>query len=106
MASMATITVTLNNPYVQPVTVTYSTSNGTATAGSDYTTTTNVLVFAAGQISRTFTVGIINDRVAEPNETIVLTLRDPSNATLGTPNPATLTILEPTYIYLPLVKRD
>src|SRR6266545_2418114 len=37
---------------------------------------------------------IINDATAEPNETVNLTLSSPTNATIGTPNPATLTIVD------------
>jgi hypothetical protein len=75
--------------------VTYSTSNGTATAGSDYTTTTGTLAFAAGELSKTFTVPIINDTVVESSETVNLTLSVPTGgATLGTPMQATLTIFD------------
>jgi len=88
---LATITVTLSALPVQTVTVVYSTTDGTATAWQDYTPVTGTLTFTSG-IIQTFTVPITDDGVAEPDETIVLTLSNPVNATLGSPNPATLTI--------------
>ncbi len=42
--------------------------------------------------SQSFTVPITNDGIAEGNETIILTLSEPSNAVLGTPDTAVLTI--------------
>lgn len=76
------------------VSVVYATSNGTATAGSDYTAKTGTLSFAAGVSSQTFTIPITNDTLSEANETITLILSNPTDATLGTPANATLTILD------------
>jgi hypothetical protein len=95
------------------VTVTYATSNGTASAGSDYTARSGTLTFEPGQTSKTFTIPIANDTSDEPNETVSLTLTSPSNAALGTPSSATLTIIDddggpvPSQytIYIPMVMR-
>ena len=43
-----TFTVSLSAAYDQPVTVSYRTVNGTATAGSDYTSTSGSVTFAPG----------------------------------------------------------
>jgi hypothetical protein len=88
----ATITVTLSVSSAQSITVHYATSDGTATAGSDYTGKSGTLSFAAGQTTRTFTVSITDDGIDEPSETVSLALTSPSNATLGTPSTATLAI--------------
>src|SRR5207244_3295812 len=93
-AGAATITVTLNAVSGLTATVNYATGNGTATAGSDYTSVSGTLNFAPGQTTKTFNVPIINDSALEPNETVTLTLSNPSNATLGAPNPATLIIVD------------
>jgi hypothetical protein len=87
------ITVTLNSTSPVSVTVDYATSDGTASAGSDYIPTNGTLIFAPGQTSRTFDVLIIDDTQIEPDETFMVTLSNPANATLGTPNPATVTII-------------
>ena len=93
-AGSATITVNLSAASTQQVMVNYATSNGTATAGSDYTATSDKLTFAPGQTSQSFTVPIIDNNIVEPNETVILTLNNPVNAVLGTPNQATLTIID------------
>ena len=52
------------------VTVNYATSDGTATAGADYTAiSATTLTFAAGQTSKTFNVTILNDLSYESSET-------------------------------------
>ncbi len=90
----ATITALLNAASKWTITVKYATSNGTALAGSDYLTATGTLTFTPGVTMTTFTVPIKDDVLDEPDETIILTLSDPVNATVGLPNPAALTILD------------
>ena len=66
-----------------PITVTYTTSNGTAMSGSDYTTTTATATIPAGQTCVTVTVPIINDTNPESPETFNVTLSSPSGATIN-----------------------
>ena len=102
-----TITTALDSLSAVTATVTFSTTNGTATAGSDYIGVSGILTFAPGQTSRTFTVPIINDILKEQNETVNLTLSNAINAILGLPNPATLTIVDNDYAtYLPTVLKN
>jgi hypothetical protein len=82
-AGTATFTVTLSAPSGQPVSVGFNTSNGTATAGSDYTAITGTLTFAPGVTTQTVTVAITNDTVFESSETFNVNLTAPTNATLG-----------------------
>ncbi len=77
-------TVTLAHPYPLRVSVAYATSNGTATAGPDYTATTGTLVFAPGETSKQLGVPVVGDTAVEPDETFTLTLSNPVNGTLGT----------------------
>jgi len=75
-------------------TVDYTTTNGTALAGSDYTTTSGQLSFASGEWIKTITVPIINDNTTEPNETFSLSLSNAVGITLDSSNVATVTIVD------------
>jgi DNA/RNA endonuclease G (NUC1) len=91
-----TINVTRTGGSDGAVSVNYATSNGTATAGADYTATSGTLNFANGDaVSKTFTVPVLDDAIYEGNETVTLTLSSPAGgATLGSPTTSTLTIVE------------
>jgi hypothetical protein len=79
-----TFTVALSPASTQTVTVNYSTAAGTATAGSDYQTTSGTLTFAPGQTSKTVTVNVYGDTAVEANETFTLNLSGVTgNATIG-----------------------
>ncbi len=69
-------------PSGRTVTVNYTTVNGSAAAGSDFTTTTSTLTFNPGQTQANIAVPIIGDVAAEPNETFTVVLSAPSNATI------------------------
>ena len=75
------------------VTVNYFTTNSTALSGSDYVSTNGLVSFAAGETSKTFTVTVLNDIVAENSEAFLVRLRTPTNTALGTLTNFTLTIL-------------
>lgn len=78
-----------------PATVNYTTNDISATAGSDYTTAAGTLNFAAGDLSETIVVPILDDNVAEANETFTATLNTPSiGSTIGAANTATVTIAD------------
>jgi subtilisin-like proprotein convertase family protein len=77
--------VSLSAASGQTVTVSAVTSAGTATAGTDYTTTgPSTITFNPGDISKAFVVPIVGDTIDESNETFTVTLSSPTNATLGT----------------------
>ena len=79
----ATFTVTLSAASTQTITVDYATADGTATAGSDYQAASGTLTFAPGETSKTITVLVNGDRLAEPNETFFVNLSSPTNATIA-----------------------
>jgi len=89
----ATITVQRTGLTARTVAVDYATSSGTATEGSDYVAASGTLTFGPGETSKSFAVPIVNDSEVEGNETINLTLSNPTRgATLGTTSTAVLTI--------------
>ncbi len=76
-----TFTVTLSGAGNSQYTVDYASSDGTATAGTDYTAVSGTLTFAAGTTSRTLTVSVTGDAANEANETLTVTLSNPSAGT-------------------------
>jgi hypothetical protein len=78
-------TVTLDNPSSLTVTCQFQTSNGTATAPSDYATQTKTVTFAPGETSKIVNVAIRGDNIPELNETFNANLSAPTNAVIGTP---------------------
>ena len=75
-------TATLSHASSRTVTVDYATSDGTAVAGSDYTAASGTLTFNAGDTSQTVQVTVLTDSEDESQETLTLTLSNPSQATL------------------------
>ena len=65
------------------VTVDYATGGGTATAGSDYTSTSGTLTFAAGETSKTVSVPVLADSHDDGGETLTLTLSNPTGARIS-----------------------
>ena len=76
-------TVTLDQAATETATVNWTTSDGTATAGTDYTAGNGALTFNAGDASKTVSVTVSGDNVDEPNETFEVTLSGASGATIG-----------------------
>ena len=82
--------VSLSSPAGAPVSVDYSTADGTATGGLDYTVTSGsaangtALVFPAGMTSEVISVPVLPDNLVEPDETFTLNLLpNPVNATIN-----------------------
>jgi chitinase len=68
----AGFTVTLSAPSTKPITVPYSTKDGSATAPADYAATSGTLTFAPGERSKVVEVPIVNDKLSEGDETFTL----------------------------------
>ncbi len=60
------------------VTVAYATTDGTATAGADYTQTAGTLTFEPGETLKTISVPVLDDVLDDDGETFTLTLSNPS----------------------------
>ncbi|MGV2388023.1 MAG UNVERIFIED_CONTAM: hypothetical protein LVR29_05990 [Microcystis novacekii LVE1205-3] len=89
------VTLTRTNGSDGAVSVTVNLTNGTATAGSDYNNTPITVNFANGETTKTVTIPIVNDTQFELDETVNLSLSNPTGgATLGTQTTAVLTIVE------------
>jgi surface-anchored protein len=73
-AGQATITVHRVGGSDGRLTVNYATSNGTATAGADYTAQSGTFTFDDLETSKQIVIPIINDSADEADETINLTL--------------------------------
>ena len=95
-----TITVSRTGGTDGAVTVQFSTSNGTATAGSDYNFANGTLSWNNGEGgNKSFTVTPLPDALNEGSETVNLTLSNPTGgATLGAQSTAVLTITDSTII--------
>ena len=65
------------------VTVDYATSDGTATAGMDYTADSGELTFLPDETTKTISVAITDDTVEDDGETMTLTLSNASGADLN-----------------------
>ena len=89
----ANVDVVLSAASGRTVTVQYTTTNGTATAGSDYTTTSGMLTFQPGETTKAIVVPVLGDAVDEPNETVVIDLSAPTGG-VTTATDGTLTILD------------
>jgi len=78
------------------VSISYATSNGTATAGSDYTSKAGILSWKNGDIdSKEILIPIIDDSVYEGNESFTITLSDvKGGASIGSPNTTTVMIID------------
>jgi hypothetical protein len=78
----ADFTVALNGPSGKPITIDWATKDGTATAGSDYTSGSGTLSFAPGETTKTITLPVLGDTATEPDETFTVELSNPVDVTL------------------------
>jgi len=92
-AHFVTVTVTRAGDPTSPAGVDFATSDGTATERRDYTAASGSLQFGAGETSKTFDVLLTEDSYQEAEETINLTLSNPTGgASLGSQPTATVNI--------------
>ncbi len=96
LQAFAPITVTRTGGTSGTVSVSYATADGTATDSLDYTAGGGTLTWPAGDgTSKTFHVPLIDDSLTEGDETVLLSLSDPTGgAILGVPANAVLTIID------------
>jgi hypothetical protein len=78
---------------MQPVTVNFTTADGTAVAGTDYVAQSGTVTFQPGQTQATITVTVLFDPNAKNDLYFDIDLSDPRNATLKGSGVGTGTIL-------------
>ena len=97
-AGVANLTITKMGATNMPVTAYYKTRDGTATAPSDYTFTgddlTASVTFQPGETRKSIQIALKNDGFREPDETFQVFFTVVSNATVGMPDTATVTIID------------
>ena len=81
--TMMSFPVSLSAASTQAVTVSYATSNGTATAPADYAAGSGTIRFAPGETSKSVQVAVVGDTIYEPTETFTVALSKPVNATIA-----------------------
>jgi uncharacterized repeat protein (TIGR01451 family) len=83
--SAMTFNVRLSSPYSQTCSVSYATSDGTATSGIDYDSVSGLVVFPPGSTNQIITIPIYGDVLQESNETFFVTLSNPTNVDITRP---------------------
>jgi Flp pilus assembly protein TadG len=98
------VVVELNKVSTEVVTVPFSVT-GTALegAGEDYLITASPLVINPGEMTATIYITLNNDGVAEGDESLIIGLDTPINATKGPQNIHTVTIVDPPDVYFTTV---
>jgi hypothetical protein len=90
-----TLTVQRTGGSVGNLSVDYSTTDGTAVAGQDYTAASGTLNFTAGETSKTIQLTILDDATTEPAENFTIDLRNNSSPeSVGAPSTVFVTLLD------------
>ena len=79
--SAVSFVVTLSGPSSQPVSVQLATSDGTATAPADYTSTNTTVTFDPGETVQSVSVPTAADALDEADETFTITIEGGDSAT-------------------------
>ena len=81
-AAQMTFTVVSDAPSGLPITVQYTTVDGTAVSGEDYIPVAAQLTIPVGEFEREIRVPLIDDNLAEVDETFTVILSNPTNAVI------------------------
>ena len=77
------VEVSLSRASTSPVTVAWTTADGTASAGEDFHAASGVLTFAPGETAKTLHIHAMGDTAAEEDETLFLRLSDATGAEIA-----------------------
>ena len=75
--------VSLSDIHDVPVTVDFSTADGTATAPEDYESTSGTITFAPGEQIQIILLRLNGDTITEPNESFFINLSNPTNVEIA-----------------------
>ncbi len=78
-----TLQLTLSSAATAPVSVAWSTTSGSATAGSDFVGASGTVTFAAGATTASISLTIFGDTVVEPDESFGVNLSAPVGLTVA-----------------------
>ena len=79
----AMVVLTANGTVCAALSVNFATADGTAVAPGDYTATSGTATIAVGQSSTTIAVPVIGEQLPENDETFLVNLDTPVNATIA-----------------------
>ncbi len=97
-AGSVTLNVARVNGSTGPVSVQYTTANGSAIAGTDYATSTGVLNWLDGDTApKPITITLLNPTTIATSKQLGVTLSSPQYASLGNPVSASVTVDEPPF---------
>ena len=89
------IGVTLSTLSGRNVAANYAVRGGTAVgSGEDYTLAGGLATITAGNLTTNFSIAVVNDALDEANETVIIGISGPTNATLGADTTHTFTITD------------
>lgn len=91
--SKVTMTLEMVEPALNAITLDYSTENGTATAGEDYTPASGTVTIQTGESSQTVEIDILGDLRLEGNENFFVRFTGGGGAILA-PSRAPVTIID------------
>ena len=94
-SSSAALQVDLSSASASNVTVNYAVTGTASGGGTDYTLANGTLTITAGNTTDMITIAsIVDDTIAEGDETVIVTLLTPSGASLGSDRVHTYTITD------------
>ena len=106
-ASPALITLTRYDNLDKEEKFRFTTSDGTATAGLDYTAVDQIVTFEPSETTKSVPIVLVNDGQPEPDETVNITVSDlPGTANPGLPSTGILTIVDRADIIPPTVQKQ
>ena len=82
-AAASNLVATISSASEKTITIDFASSDGTATAGSDYTATSGTITFAAGETTKNIPISVVADAFDEIDETVSVTLSNPNNVTIN-----------------------